>query len=169
MKSPTSRRGFPDLKSRVSAVLLTLLILLTAVLAALLLLAGLLLPALLLAALLLLARFLVRILIHRSVLSNIGSKRHFDRSRPLARDNAWPKHLFHFICALNFEANVFETPRHAASSRPITRRIDDGTLFAAVASRDTNSHSGTDLDLRRPALVATATLPPDDLSSVTSR
>jgi hypothetical protein len=131
----------------VSAVLLTLLILLTAVLAVLLLLAGLLLPALLLTTLLLLAglllsalllatllllaglllsglllsalllaalllaRFLVRILIHRSVLSNIGSKRHFDRSRPLAKGNTWPKHLFHFICPLNFEANAFGTPR----------------------------------------------------------
>jgi uncharacterized protein (DUF58 family) len=69
-------------------------------LAALLLLAGLLLAALLLLAglllsALLLARFLVWVLIHRSVLSNIDSKRHFNRSRPMARDNARLKNLFH--------------------------------------------------------------------------
>jgi hypothetical protein len=76
---------------------LTLLVLLAALLLAtlLLLLARLLLAAaLLLTALLLLARFLVRILIHGSFFSNIGSKRHFDHSRPMARVNPLRLHSF---------------------------------------------------------------------------
>ena len=96
------------------AVLLTLLTLLTALLATLLLLTGLLLPTLLLAALLLatlllLAGLLVWILIHRTFLSNVGSKRHHDRLRPMARDNAWRVHSFPFTAPLNFDENVFGT------------------------------------------------------------
>jgi hypothetical protein len=81
-------------------ILLTALLLLAGLLlSALLLLAGLLLSALLLLAglllsALLLARFLVWILIHLSVLSNIDSKCHFDRSRPITKVNARPKNLF---------------------------------------------------------------------------
>jgi hypothetical protein len=106
----------------VSAVLLILLTALLAVLllltglllTALLLLAGLLLSALLaallLAALLLLARFLIRILIHHSVLSNIDidPKRHLDRSRPDRRQCA--AEIFVPIQpTVKFEENVFGT------------------------------------------------------------
>ncbi len=82
-----------------------LLLLLTGLLLA----AALLLTTLLLATLLLLARLLVRILIHCTFLSNVGSKRHLDRSRPMARDNAWRLHSFPFTRAFNFEENVFGT------------------------------------------------------------
>ena len=63
--------------------------LLLLLLTGLLLSAALLLATLLLTTLLLLAGLLVWILIHRTFLFNIGSKRHLDRSRPMARDNAW--------------------------------------------------------------------------------
>ena len=88
VKSLAARRGFPDRAlQHASAVLLTLLVLLATLMAALLLLAGLLLPAtllatLLLTTLLLLAGLLVRILVHFTFLSNIGSKRLIDRLRP---------------------------------------------------------------------------------------
>jgi hypothetical protein len=101
------------------AVLLTLLVLLTALagprrlllllLAGLLLSAALLLATLLLAALLLLTGFLVWILIHCTFLSNIGLKRHLDRSRPMAKYNAWLLHSFPFTGPLNFDENVFGT------------------------------------------------------------
>jgi hypothetical protein len=100
------------------AALLALLVLLTTLprprrlllllLTGLLLAATLLLTALL-AALLLLTRLLVWILIHLTFLSNIGSKRHLDRSRFMARDNAWRLHSFQFTNALNFDENVFGT------------------------------------------------------------
>lgn len=94
MKSPPSGGALP-IDVRALAVLLTLLVLLAALLLATLLLAWLLLAAaLLLTALLLLAGFLVRILIHGSFFSNIGSKRHFDHSRPMARVNPLRLHSF---------------------------------------------------------------------------
>ena len=82
-----------------------LLLLLTRLLLA----AALLLSALLLTTLLLLTRLLVWILIHLTFLSNIGSKRHLDRSRPMARDNAWRLHSFPFTHLVNFDENVFGT------------------------------------------------------------
>jgi hypothetical protein len=92
MKNPASRRGFQSQYSNTLAVLLsaTLLLaglLLSALLATLLLLAGLLLSTLLAATLLLLAGLLVGILIliHRSVLSNVGSKRHSINWRPVGK------------------------------------------------------------------------------------
>lgn len=91
MESPATRRGFPQLINRVlaaltllaglllPALLLTALLLLTrlllAALLSALLLATLLLATLLLLTTLLLAGLLVWILIHRSFLSNVGSKR----------------------------------------------------------------------------------------------
>jgi hypothetical protein len=83
--------------------------LLLLLLTGLLLSAALLLATLLLTTLLLLAGLLVWILIHRTFLSNIGSKRHLDRSRPMARDNAWWLHSFPFMGPLNFDENVFGT------------------------------------------------------------
>jgi fatty acid desaturase len=95
--------------SAVLLIFLTALLLLTGLLlAALLLLAGLLLTALLLTALPLLARFLVGILIHYSVLSNIDPKRHFDRSRPDRRQCA-AEIFVPMQPTLNFEENVFGT------------------------------------------------------------
>jgi len=94
MKSPSARRGFPDLINHILAAVLTLLVLLTALAGPrrllLLLLTGLLLSAalltaLLLATLLLLTGLLVWILIHRSILSNVGLKYHLDRPRPIAK------------------------------------------------------------------------------------
>jgi hypothetical protein len=82
-----------------------LLLLLTRLLLA----AALLLSALLLTTLLLLARLLVWILIHLTILSNVGSKRHLGRSRSMARDNAWRLHSFPFTGPLNFDENVFGT------------------------------------------------------------
>ncbi len=88
---------------------LLLLLLTRLLLSATLLLATLLLATLLLAALLLLTRLLVWILIHRTFLSNVGSKRHLDRSRPMTRDNAGRLHSFPFTGRLNFDENVFGT------------------------------------------------------------
>ncbi len=82
-----------------------LLLLLTGLLLA----AALLLTALLLTTLLLLARLLVRILIHCTFLSNVGSKRRLDRLRPMVRDNAWRLHSFPFTGEFNFDENVFGT------------------------------------------------------------
>jgi hypothetical protein len=102
------------------AALLTLLVLLTALawpwrllllLLTRFLLAALLLATLLLTTLLLLTRLLVWILIHCTFLSNIGSKRHLDRSRPMAKDNACRWHLFPCTRPLKFEENVFGTCR----------------------------------------------------------
>jgi hypothetical protein len=42
-------------------------------------------------------------------LSNVGSKRHLDRLRPMAMDNAWWLHSFPFTGPLNFDENVFGT------------------------------------------------------------
>jgi hypothetical protein len=101
------------------AVVLTLLVLLSALawprrlllllLTRFLLAAALLLSALLLTTLLLLARLLVWILIHWYFLSNVGSKRHLDRLRPMAMDNAWWLHSFPFTGPRNFDENVFGT------------------------------------------------------------
>jgi hypothetical protein len=98
MKNPASRRGFQSQYSNTLAVLLSATLLATALLllarlllATLLLLAWLLLSALLatllLTPLLLLAGLLVGILIliHRSVLSNVGSKRHSINWRPVGK------------------------------------------------------------------------------------
>ena len=84
MKNPASRRGFQSHYSNTLAVVLSAALLLAGLLlATLLLLAGLLLSTLLAATLLLLAGLLVGILIliHRYVLSNVGSKRHSIHSR----------------------------------------------------------------------------------------
>ncbi len=92
-----------------TALLTALAGLLLLLLTGLLLSATLLLTALLLATLLLLAGLLIWILVHCTFLSNVGSKRHLDRSRPMAGDNAWRLHSFPFTRALNFEENVFGT------------------------------------------------------------
>ena len=110
----------------VLAVLLTALLATLLLLAGLLLSAALLLPALLLATLLLLAGLLVWILIHRTFLSNVGSKRHLDRLRPVVRDNAWWLHSFPFMAPLNFDENVFGT-RVRRCEFPL-RTTEDSTM-----------------------------------------
>jgi hypothetical protein len=102
-------------------LLLSATLLLATLLLATLLLATLLLATLLLTALLLLTRLLVWILIHRTFLSNVGSKRHLDRSRPMTRDNAGRLHSFPFTGPLNFDENVFGTcPRRCGFPIRIT-------------------------------------------------
>ena len=119
IENPTARWGFLIIRRFFGlAVLLTLLTalagprrLLLLLLTRFLLATTLLMSALLLAALLLLTRLLVWILIHLIFLSNIGSKRHLDRSRPMARDNAWRLHSFPFTGLFNFDENVSGTCR----------------------------------------------------------
>lgn len=130
MKNPALRRGFPHHLNRALAAVLTLLTLLAWLGLLLLLLTGLLLSAALLTALLLttllllalaLAGILVWILTHRSVLSNVGSKRHLDRSRPMARDNARPLHSFRFTALLHFEAMCSGTLARRSEFSPANR------------------------------------------------
>ena len=140
---------------------LLLLLLTRFLLAAALLLTALLLTALLLAALLLLTRLLVWILIHLTVLSNIGSKRHLDRSRPMARDNAWRLHSFPFTHLVNFDENVFGTRwRQHEFPHQHNGGANDGTLYVAVAAWGANSDSRVGLVVRWAALNMPAHAPP---------
>ena len=123
--------------------------------------AALLLTALLLAALLLLTRLLVWILIHLTFLSNIGSKRHLDCSRPMARDNAWRLHSFPFTHLVNFDENVFGTRwRQHEFPHQHNGGANDGTLYVAVAAWGANSDSRVGLVVRWAALNMPAHAPP---------
>ena len=163
MKNPASRRGFLVQLHSALAILLALLLLarllpallLTALLLTALLLLARLLPALLLTTLLLLAGLLIWILIHFTFLP-FGSERHLDRSRPMASDNARQLNLFHAGKHLPMLTKTYLEPdaTHSVPSSNREEGIDDGTLSASVATRDTNSYSGTDLDIRRLALVS---------------
>jgi hypothetical protein len=116
---------------------------------------------LLLAALLLLTRLLVWILIHLTFLSNIGSKRHLDRSRPMARDNAWRLHSFPFTHLVNFDENVFGTRwRQHEFPHQHNGGANDGTLYVAVAAWGANSDSRVGLVVRWAALNMPAHAPP---------